>query len=78
VTPERLRQIEELFHAARERTPAARGPFLADACAGDPALRREVESLLAQQQCSLPFGVLIQPLCVAPNRRFGSWSTGLT
>jgi eukaryotic-like serine/threonine-protein kinase len=53
VTPERLRQIETVFHAARERTAAERGPFLADACAGDPALRREVESLLAQQPAGL-------------------------
>jgi serine/threonine protein kinase/Tfp pilus assembly protein PilF len=44
---ERWQRIEALYHAAlarRERDPAA---FLADACAGDEALRREVESLLA-------------------------------
>jgi eukaryotic-like serine/threonine-protein kinase len=48
VTPERLRRVEEIFHAAREREAAEREAFLADACAGDPALRSEVESLLAQ------------------------------
>ena len=47
MTPERWRQIEQLYHAALERAPAARASFLAGACAGDEALRREVESLLA-------------------------------
>jgi Tol biopolymer transport system component len=48
VRPERLREIETLFHEARERPPAEREAFLAGACADDPTLRREVESLLAQ------------------------------
>jgi Tol biopolymer transport system component len=41
MSPERLRQIEELYHSARERGAAV----LIDA---DPELRREVEKLLAQ------------------------------
>ena len=45
MTPERLREIERLFHEARERPPAERDACLARACADDPALRREVESL---------------------------------
>ena len=45
---ERLRQIEELYHSARERGPGDRRAFLAEACQGDEELRREVESLLAQ------------------------------
>jgi serine/threonine-protein kinase len=44
---DRWRQIEELYQAAQERGPDARGTFLAQACAGDEELRREVESLLA-------------------------------
>jgi len=48
VTPERLREIETIFHEARERPPEERDAFLARACADDPELRREVESLLAQ------------------------------
>ena len=48
MTPERLREIERLFHEARERTPGERDAWLARACADDPTLRREVESLLAQ------------------------------
>jgi hypothetical protein len=53
VTPERWRQIEELFHEARERTPADRPVFLETACSGDSDLRREVASLLTQRDGSL-------------------------
>src|SRR6202051_3942722 len=45
---ERLRQIEGLYHAAREREPVQRSAFLAEACRGDEELRRKVELLLAQ------------------------------
>ncbi|MFL6209565.1 MAG: protein kinase domain-containing protein [Pyrinomonadaceae bacterium] len=46
MTPEHWQQIEELFHAALARKPDERADFLARACAGDEALRSEVESLL--------------------------------
>jgi len=68
VTPERLREIERLFHEARERTPAERDAFLARACPDDLALRREVESLLAQAPAGMidtPVGALVAGL-VAP------------
>src|SRR5690242_16453150 len=45
MTPESFRQIEELYHAAREKTGAERATLLARA---DPVVRRRVESLLAQ------------------------------
>ena len=48
MTSERWRQIEALYHAALARNRTEREAFLAEACAGDEALRREVESLLAQ------------------------------
>jgi hypothetical protein len=41
MTPERFKRIEELYHAARERTAEDRAALLAQI---DPALRREVES----------------------------------
>src|SRR5215510_5184558 len=44
--PERWKQIERLYHAALEHEPDARDAFLAQACAGDEELRREVEKLL--------------------------------
>jgi serine/threonine protein kinase/Tol biopolymer transport system component len=46
----RWRQIEALFHAARERQPGERAEFLAKACAGDEELRREVDSLLTEHE----------------------------
>src|ERR1700680_2812410 len=45
---ERLRQIKELYHSARECEPGERSAFLAEACRGDEELRRKVELLLAQ------------------------------
>ncbi|HYM22987.1 MAG TPA: protein kinase [Vicinamibacterales bacterium] len=49
MTPERLREIEAIFHEARERSPGERDAFLARTCADDPELRREVESLLTER-----------------------------
>src|SRR5437588_557655 len=46
MSPERFLQIEELYHAAREGNVEDRAALLAET---DPELRREVESLLAQQ-----------------------------
>src|SRR5215470_17096871 len=45
---ERSQRVEQLYHAARERDPSQRAAFLQQACNGDDALRREVESLLAE------------------------------
>ena len=50
MTSERWQRIEELYHSAREREGNQRAAFLKEACAGDDALRREVESLLAQER----------------------------
>ncbi len=46
---DRWRQVEDLFHRALEREEPERAAFLDEACAGDEALRREVESLLAEE-----------------------------
>ena len=48
MTPEQWRRIEALYHAARGRAEPDRHAFLAEACAGDDLVQREVESLLAQ------------------------------
>lgn len=45
---ERWCRIEELCHAALERPAAERRSFLHDVCGDDEALRREVETLIAQ------------------------------
>jgi len=47
LTPERWRQIEQLYHAALELRPEEREAFLDEACASDDELRREVVSLIA-------------------------------
>lgn len=54
MNPERLRQIEELYHALREQEVAEREAFLAQAAKGDEELLREVTSLLAQDSSSGP------------------------
>src|SRR6266480_177326 len=46
MTPERYRQIGELYHAALELDANERTTFLERACAGDAELRQKVESLL--------------------------------
>jgi len=51
MTPDLLRQIEDLYHSARESLPERRATLLAQA---DPEIRREVESLLARHNESLP------------------------
>ena len=48
MTPERWRQLTEIFHAALARDARDRTAFLADACAGDEGMRSEIESMLAQ------------------------------
>ena len=55
MTPERWQQVNDLFHAALERAPADRAPFLAAATTEDPGLRREVESLLATDESAEGF-----------------------
>jgi serine/threonine protein kinase len=51
MTPSRWQQVEELYHAALECDAGERAALLARA---DPELRREVESLLAQQSGATP------------------------
>ena len=52
---ERWQEIDRLFDAVLEREPAERASFLAEACAGDEDLRREVESLLAAHDGATKF-----------------------
>ncbi|HKX29959.1 MAG TPA: protein kinase, partial [Blastocatellia bacterium] len=49
MNPERWKHVERLYYSALERDEDQRAAFLTTACAGDDALRREVESLLAHQ-----------------------------
>ncbi|HKE87072.1 MAG TPA: serine/threonine-protein kinase, partial [Vicinamibacterales bacterium] len=49
MTPEHWQQIARIYQLAVDCDPAARDSFLSDACAGDEALRQEVESLLREE-----------------------------
>src|SRR5215204_6122909 len=55
MTPERWREVERVLQAALERDPAGRADFLERACAGDPGLREEVESLLLSAEPARSF-----------------------
>ena len=46
--PDRWSAVERVYHAALARPIKVRAAFLAETCAGNDELRREVESLLAQ------------------------------
>ncbi|MFL6255291.1 MAG: serine/threonine-protein kinase, partial [Pyrinomonadaceae bacterium] len=46
MTPERLQQIRLIYEHAMGLAPARRAAYLADACAGDDELRREVDALV--------------------------------
>jgi eukaryotic-like serine/threonine-protein kinase len=44
--PERWKEVERIYHAAMRREPGERSALLDQACAQDPGLRAEIESLL--------------------------------
>ena len=56
MTPERWHRITEVFHAARQRDPARREGFVAEACRDDPTLRQEVDAMLAGLDDAGQFG----------------------
>jgi len=49
MNPERWQEIERIYKAALDVAPGERASFLEKACAGDEALRKEVEALLASR-----------------------------
>jgi serine/threonine protein kinase len=49
MTPERFARISQLYNETAELASEARAAYLAEVCAGDENLRREVESLLAEE-----------------------------
>src|SRR5690349_8062294 len=48
MTPERWQKVEEIFQAAVELLPEERARYVAQVCANDTTLKRDVESLLSQ------------------------------
>src|SRR3954467_10074658 len=70
MTPERWRQVEELYRAARAVPAADRNRVLREA---DPELRGEVESLLAQDPASVLTSVTATVPFVSLGTRLGSY-----
>jgi serine/threonine protein kinase/Tol biopolymer transport system component len=56
MTPERWRQVTDIFHAARAKEPEDRDEFLRQACSVDPSLRGDVDALLAADDAAGTFG----------------------
>ena len=53
LTPERWQHIARIYELAADRDSSRRDAFLSEACAGDPSLRQEVESLLSQDRAAV-------------------------
>src|SRR5262245_35690715 len=76
--PNRFERVRQIFDEALTRAPEARAGYLAEACAGDAALAREVAALLAAQAAagsflSMPAGVRASEASLAPGARLGSY-----
>jgi serine/threonine protein kinase len=75
MTPDRWQQIERLYHAALAHNATERAAFLEEECAGDLALRQEVESLFAHEGTAE--GFLVAPAAEAAATAMGDVSSPL-
>src|SRR4051812_38238818 len=73
MSPERWRQITDIFEAALLRDAGARAGFLLEACAGDEELRGEVEALLASHGQASRF--MEEPALALAAKQGGSGAT---
>jgi hypothetical protein len=48
MTPERWCEVERVYQSTMDREPRLRAAFLSEACGSDQELRREVDSLMEQ------------------------------
>jgi serine/threonine-protein kinase len=69
LTPERWQQVARIYERIVDHDPATRDALLTEACAGDAALRREVESLLSQEAADV---IVDQPVWTAAAQLFES------
>ena len=84
MNPDRWQQISQVYHAALTRHARERAAFLREACAGDPALQQEVESLLSSENKAAGFlsepafaaaaGIVNHPGTMLTGRRIGAWA----
>ena len=70
--PYEVDRVEQICDAALALEPARRAAFVAEACAGDERLRREVESLLRHQ--SNVEGFLVEPALLTAAQRIAEES----
>jgi eukaryotic-like serine/threonine-protein kinase len=76
MTPERWRQVGELFEASVPIDPGGREPWLRAACGDDDDLRAEVGRLLALDERANRIGFLsLQEAASTPADRTASWHT---
>jgi hypothetical protein len=71
MTPERWQQIREVLEAVLERPAGEKADFLNQACASDPELRAEVDSLIAYQDEAEEF-LEGQPVSGMESRKYQS------
>ena len=64
---ERYQELKELFQAALELAPTERATMLDQACQSDPALRAEVDELLAAHEQTSDFDIAHPPVSVLAN-----------
>ena len=77
MTPERWKQVNDLFHAALELNPTDRETYLQRTTRGDGQLRKEVESLLAAHGSSGGF-LEVPAWGVAPELMFSEHESSLS
>jgi serine/threonine protein kinase/Tol biopolymer transport system component len=73
MTPERWRQVTDVFQAALAHAPASRNAFLDDACRHDAGLRSEVDVLLAAHANADALDRPIAGVPVAAGARIGPY-----
>ncbi|HEX8920936.1 MAG TPA: protein kinase, partial [Pyrinomonadaceae bacterium] len=67
MTPDRWKQIEEVFQTAVDLPPRERRKYIVEACTGDDTLREQVEQLVAQHDRAGDF--IEEPAFVAAELR---------
>jgi tetratricopeptide (TPR) repeat protein len=70
---EQFHRAEAIFHAVLETAPADRERMIAEACAGDSDLEREVRELLAAEQSAAQASAAPQPTASPAGRRLGPY-----
>ncbi|HWN66485.1 MAG TPA: protein kinase [Haliangium sp.] len=67
MSPERWRQVEEIFQMALDLAPDERPQYIDRACAGDAELRHEVEAMLVQYRSAEAMDGFLEPTLDAGN-----------